>query len=145
MKEHTQETIISQLDQLCITVKALVAEGSVELCIPQIAQIMAQYPHAPHPHNLLGIVMEKTGDHISAMKHFRAALALDPTYLPATYNLETYGTFHSRGKCYFDESDVHPQKSNHSEIVYDDKGIGRVVSKNRIAYNEYGIGRIVRR
>lgn len=44
--------------------------------------------HAPEAHNLLGIYEEMTGDASLARKHFRAAYALDPTYKPASRNLE---------------------------------------------------------
>ena len=46
-----------------------------------------------------------------AMKHFRAALALDPTYEPASYNLEQYGTMTLEEKhCAFDEEDLGVKK-----------------------------------
>ncbi|MPN32980.1 hypothetical protein SDC9_180463 [bioreactor metagenome] len=54
---------------------------------------MSRFPHEPHPHNLMGILLANKGDHISAVKHFRAAWSLDPTYLPAKYNLNQYTDF----------------------------------------------------
>lgn len=119
----------NEIKELCLAVKAFVGEGRQDACIPSICQAMEKYPHAPEPHNLLGIVMEKMGDHLSAMKHFRAAWALDPTYAPAIHNLNTYGTFFSSGACAFDERDVPPPKNNDVEIVYDERGIGRVVRR----------------
>lgn len=98
----------TELDELCMTVKAFVFDGAYETCIEPICRAMELYPHSPEPHNLMGIIMEKKGDHVSAMRHFRAAWALDPSYLPAFYNLNTYGTFYARGRCAFDESDVPP-------------------------------------
>ena len=71
---------------------------------------MADYPSAPQPYNLMGIVLEKTGNHPAAMKHFRAAWALDPTYVPANRNLERYGTFHSGIKEAYDECDCFAQE-----------------------------------
>lgn len=53
---------------------------------------MSKYPHAPQTHNLMGIILEKKEEHAAAMKHFRAALALDPTYYPAKHNLDMYGS-----------------------------------------------------
>lgn len=94
------------LTELCNTVKRLVLEKDYAQSQTLIVEAMQQYPHAPQPHNLLGIVLEKTGNHTLAMKHFRAAWALDPTYRPANHNLETYGTFISRGGCAFDEADI---------------------------------------
>lgn len=95
-----------QLNNLCTSIRTFVSNGDYESCIAPICEAMRQNPHAPHPHNLLGIVLEKMGNHLEAMKHFRAAWALDPTYTPASHNLNTYGTFFSKGICAFDESDL---------------------------------------
>lgn len=43
---------------------------------------------SPEPHNLLGVLAEFEGDTSTALKHYRAALDLDPTYKPANENLE---------------------------------------------------------
>lgn len=118
-----------ELKQLCESVRGLVADKEYSACFGPICQAMEQHPHAPQPHNLLGIVLEKTGDHCSAMRHFRAALALDPTYLPATHNLNTYGTFFSTGSCAFDESDVPPEPPSRVKVEYGAYGIGRIVRR----------------
>ena len=66
---------------------------------------MSEAPHAPEPHNLMGIILENENDHIGAMKHFRAAWALDPTYLPARFNMEQYAGFSAVGRMdAYDES-----------------------------------------
>lgn len=145
MKTKVLDKPVNELDQLCAVVRALVADGAYEICIESICKAMEKNPHAPQPHNLLGIVLEKQGNHMAAMKHFRAAWALDPTYTPASHNLNTYGTFFSHGTCAFDESDVPPLPPSNIEIVYDARGVGRVVSKTKIEYDEHGIGHVVRR
>lgn len=48
---------------------------------------------APQPHNLFGILLEYKGDRLRAMKHYRAATDLDPTYMPAKNNLYRIGQF----------------------------------------------------
>lgn len=106
MKHANDVKSTHELNQLCTLVRAFVKDGAYEVCIERICRAMEKYPHAPQPHNLLGIVLEKMGNHMTAMKHFRAAWALDPSYLPANHNLKTYGTFYSGGYCAFDESDV---------------------------------------
>lgn len=145
MKIERTDRIANEMDTLCTRVRNLVANGEYEGCIEPICKAMEQNPHAPQPHNLLGIVLEKLGDHLTAMKHFRAAWALDPTYTPAFHNLDTYGTFFSHGECAFDESDVVLAPLSSVEIIYDERGIGRVVSKRKIEYDERGIGHGVRR
>ncbi|WP_018659603.1 tetratricopeptide repeat protein [Allofustis seminis] len=62
-------------------------------CEEMIIQAICENPHAALPHNLYGILLEVTGDHPLAMKHFRAAWDLDPTFLPARLNLIHMGTF----------------------------------------------------
>lgn len=145
MKTRNQTPGSNEQKQLCTLVRKLVSKEKYEECIAEICKAMGSHPHAPEPHNLLGIVLEKTGDHASAMRHFRAAWALDPSYLPANHNLNTYGTFFSSGKCAFDESDLPPLPLPNAELVYDERGIGRMVSNTTIEYDEHGIGHVVRR
>ncbi|HCT64178.1 MAG TPA: hypothetical protein DIC60_02700 [Lachnospiraceae bacterium] len=122
------------LNSLCRTVRELIGnqdygKGEILIC-----DAMGRYPHAPAPHNLIGILLEKTGNHLSAMKHFRAALMLDPTYLPARKNLEGYGTFYSNGKCFYDENDCILDESTGNgsscKIEYDTHETGRIIRRN---------------
>lgn len=45
-------------------------------------------PNAAQPHNLLGVWYELNSDYELARKHYRAAYALNPTYKPASRNIE---------------------------------------------------------
>lgn len=56
----------------------------------KVREAMCLYSHSPIPHNLMGILLVKQKNHLLALKHFRAAYALDPTYLPARNNLDQY-------------------------------------------------------
>lgn len=94
-----------ELIELCTNVKMLIGMGSIQKCKNLILHAMGRYPHAPEPHNLIGILLEMEGDHPMAMKHFRAAVALAPDYLPARQNLESFGTFYSRGTYAYNEND----------------------------------------
>lgn len=85
-------------------VRGLLRKRRYEECEEKIARAMAEYPHAAQPHNLMGALMELEGDHPAAMRHFRAAWALDPAYLPARYNMERTGSF-AAGPCALDEAD----------------------------------------
>ena len=134
-----------EMDQLCESVKTLVMSGDYESGIDLIRRSMEQYPHSPQPHNLLGIILEKTGRHNAAIKHFKAALALDPGYLPAKYNLHIYGTFFANGSCAFDESDITLRTAGNIEIVFDSRNVGHAGYINVIEFDEYGIGHVVRK
>ncbi|MDD4159930.1 MAG: hypothetical protein PHO18_03180 [Synergistaceae bacterium] len=94
------------LGSLCAAVRELISIQDYEKCETLIRCAMGKHPHAPEPHNLIGILLEKKGKHLMAMKHFRAAWALDPTYRPARQNIDCYEMFFSNRKCaYYDESD----------------------------------------
>lgn len=121
-----------ELAELCCTVRKLIDQKKYQEIELLIQSAMGRYPHAPEPHNLMGILLEKEGDHLTAMKHYRAAWALDPTYLPARYNLERIGTFFSKGKCAFDETDCpKDKKEDLYKIEYDAHGIGHLVRRNK--------------
>lgn len=98
-----------------------------------ISKAMMESPHAAQPHNLMGIMMEKKNDHIGAMKHFRAAWALDPTYLPARENMDRTATFGATKPCVYDEAEC-PKGNEKSacKIVYDERGIGHVVRRSEV-------------
>lgn len=45
-------------------------------------------PRKPEPYNLLGVLLELKDETLEALKMYRAALAVDPTYHPANANLQ---------------------------------------------------------
>lgn len=95
----------TEMSELCDTVKQLARSSNYTECENLIAEAMRRHPHAPQPHNLMGVLFELRHDHVTAMKHYRAAWSLDPTYLPARHNLDNFGSFDKNGKCAFDEND----------------------------------------
>lgn len=60
-----------------------------------IINSLSENPDAPEPHNLLGLWYEFNKNYDLARKHYRAAYALDPTYKPASVNLERVCTMFS--------------------------------------------------
>jgi Tfp pilus assembly protein PilF len=129
-REESSENM-ENMGMLCLTAKELINSRDYAQCEALIRSAMGKHPHAPQPHNLMGIMLEKNGDHLTAMKHFRAASALDPAYIPAWQNLDCYGTFFSGGKCAYDESDC----TEKAEERRADKADG----------NARGAGRLTRR
>lgn len=117
------------LHELCENVRKSVLAGDYHKCEESVREAMRQYPHSPEPHNLLGILLEKGGEHMLAMRHFRAAWALDPTYLPARQNLDTFGTFSVHSKCAFDLSDCVTESDGCFSMEYSYNGVGRVVRR----------------
>lgn len=98
-------------------------------CEKEIAKAMAKNPHSAVLHNLMGILMEKKRDHVMAMKHFRAAYALDPAYIPARYNMEQFGGMCPPGRYAYTEEDCPVKDDPQFEIVYDKHHIGHLVRK----------------
>ncbi len=94
-----------ELTRLCRNAKLLIEEEKYEECKRLISNAMGTFPHAPQPHNLMGILLEQENDVLGAMRHFRSAWALDPTYLPARYNLNRLGSLTPDKKCAYEESD----------------------------------------
>ena len=115
---------------LCNKVRELININDYMSCVELIRNAMSINPHAPEPHNLFGILLEKNEDHLLAMRHFRAAWALDPTYIPARQNLIHYGTFYSNCKCAYDESDCPKENIVSNKIKFDAHGIGQITGGN---------------
>ena len=86
------------LKNLCRVIRNYVSEHKWEECDRLIPKYMELYPDSAVPHNLRGIVMEKQGRHAEAMKHFRAAQALDASYVPANFNMERFASFEKEGR-----------------------------------------------
>lgn len=121
-----------ELQALCNKIRELAKQGGFKDGERLLREAMSIYPHNAEPHNLYGILLEKQGDHVAAMKHFRAAWDLNPTYVPARCNLEWFGTFYSTGKCAFDETDCPAQEDKHRyKLVYDAHGIGHFLRRDK--------------
>ena len=132
MKEKLISDERYMVKDLCNQVRKLIDNREYESCYEIITGEMKKSPHAPEPHNLLGMLLEKEGDHILAMKHFRAAWALDPTYLPARHNLEVFGTFFSNGAGAYDEDDCPIlEEKNIYTVEYDEKKVGHVIRRSK--------------
>lgn len=96
---------------LCSRVKDYMGHQEYKKCVEEICYAMYLHPHAPEPHNLMGILLEKEHDHASAMKHFRAAQNLDPTYRPAMENMMDFARFdHKHPRCRYSFADCDNQE-----------------------------------
>ncbi len=101
---------INNLSLLCVNIKHIIESNDsnkYQLAANMISRSMAEYPDSAKPHNLMGILKELTGDHAGAMKHFRAAYALDPQDQAVKHNFEILCSFNTLGKTfeYGDEND----------------------------------------
>ncbi|QHQ60105.1 hypothetical protein Ana3638_04320 [Anaerocolumna sedimenticola] len=69
-------------------------------------------PNAAEPHNLLGIWYEFKGENDLARKHYRISYVLNPTYKPASVNLERVSTLFPYKNIEVDFGDVNTDISN---------------------------------
>ena len=90
---------------------------------------MAADPHSAICHNLMGILMENENEHVLAMKHFRAAYALDSTYIPARLNMEIFGQDYPLKHLVYSEDDCSKYEDDQFKVVYDNKHVGHLVRK----------------
>lgn len=98
MKKQANDEVMTGL---CTKVKKYIEEKNWDTCMELIPRYMEMYPDSAVPHNLMGIMLESQGHHPEAMRHFRAAWSLDPTFLPASQNIDAYSLYDS-------EKDVKP-------------------------------------
>ncbi len=136
MKDKSRIIVNEEKQKLITQIIGLLKANNLSESERLLEVAIGKYPHDPEPHNLYGILFEKRFDHNMAMKHFRAAWDLDPTYLPARHNLEHYGTFVSRGQCAYVDSDCAQEENDSADdykIVYDAHDIGHI---NRRRKNE---------
>lgn len=129
--QKTVETDDEKLDQLSHQIQLLISCGNYTDGEKLVCEALMNYPHAAQPHNLFGILLENAGEHAAAMKHFRAAWALDPTFLPARYNMNQYAdiTLKKHRDAYFAEDCDIPDDKTLYKLEYDENGIGHVISR----------------
>jgi DNA-binding response OmpR family regulator len=81
-----------------------------------VRKAIAADPGQPEAYNLLGALLEIKGDWVEAQKFYRAALEIDPTFKPASANLERTTSWRKFGRV-----DLGPDKDE-TGILAGDKG-----------------------
>ncbi len=127
------------------TVRDLLEAGAYEEGEKKIIEAMQNYPHAPEPHNLYGILLEMKKDHAMAMRHFRAGWALDPSCEPVNVNLYNFGTFSRDKKFAYTEEDCPKEPITPVEIKFDANGVGHTVKQYETQCDANGLVHVVRR
>jgi DNA-binding response OmpR family regulator len=85
-----QEEAIEYADYIALARKRI-SEGYFDIAGVSAQKAVFLNPKRPEALNLLGGIAEAKGNRQEAAKYYRAALSLDPTYLPAQLNLERVG------------------------------------------------------
>lgn len=84
--------------------KRYISEGRCAAAIPLFERAVALDTARPGAYNLLGAAAEILGDSLQAQKYYRAALAVEPAYLPALKNLERSVRLKREGEIVLDDS-----------------------------------------
>lgn len=87
-RQNLEEDKIETFPQILEFAKKCILRMEFQKAEEYLKKAISQDVHSPEPHNLLGVLFEMRNDVHQAQKHYRAALALDPTYSPAEKNLE---------------------------------------------------------
>ncbi len=104
-----------ELNQAIVEARHLIEKKEFKDCESLLRKLMSEFPDNAVPHNLMGLLYEKKNDHIGAMKHFRAAWALDPTYRPALMNLDNFGQMFADKTFIFGEDTEEPQEKKRKQ------------------------------
>lgn len=130
---NNQNELQPELTELCHTAKEMIRDHRYEECRHMLYRAMEEHPDSAEPHNLLGLLLEEEADHPAAMRHFRAAGALDPTYRPAQLNLDVFGSFPHRGSGVYSQEEA-PQAPCPCVIVYDARCVGRCMRRSALPH-----------
>lgn len=88
----TEDKVDSYKDMIQYAKKCILSQD-YDKAREYLVKAISQNTEAPEPQNLLGVLYELLGKVSEAQKHYRAALALDPTFKPASDNLQRSAQF----------------------------------------------------
>ncbi|MEW9124779.1 MAG: response regulator [Thermotaleaceae bacterium] len=87
-RQMLNEEIVESFKDMIEYAKKCILNETFDKAGEYLRKAIAENVDSPEPHNLLGVLAEYDREIQNAQLHYRAALALDPTYMPAQKNLE---------------------------------------------------------
>lgn len=103
-REQIEETDAIDCHTLIELAKLQISDKQFSLAQETVRRAMSTDPSQPESYNLLGALLEIKGDYLEALKFYRAALDIDPTYTPARENLDRAASWHKFGNIDFGSS-----------------------------------------
>lgn len=91
-RQQLEETQAINYDSSIQLAKRYVSRRQFNTAIEHVKQAIAADPSRPEAFNLLGALQEIMGERSNAVKNYRVAVNLDPTYKPAQENLKRMTT-----------------------------------------------------
>jgi DNA-binding NtrC family response regulator len=107
-REATDYASVMELAKRCV------ADGHTDAAIEHVRKAISIDPSRAEAFNFLGALLEIKGDHHEALKQYRAAVSLDPTYEPARQNLYRSKTWAKGGRVVFGEAEDKEEKGKES-------------------------------
>jgi DNA-binding response OmpR family regulator len=87
-RENIDESeAISSFDAALEFAKGCINKRDYDKAYEYLKKAVSMEPAKPEPYNLMGALLELKSEFTEALKMYRAALAIDPTYKPAEANL----------------------------------------------------------
>lgn len=90
-KNVNEEVAVESFEAAIEFAKGCINRKDFEKAYIYLKKSIGMEPRKPEAYNLLGVMLEFKNDFLEAMKMYRAALAIDPTYKPADLNLMRAG------------------------------------------------------
>ncbi len=126
-------------ENLCISakdaelVRNLLEAGEHSFAYEKIRKLMYEFPDSPAPHNLMGVYCEFERDLTSAVRHYRASLALHPGYSSAENNLKRVTSYEPSCSWQIDygHGKYASNKSAKLHIGDDEQSNGSILFSNR--------------
>jgi len=82
------------LDEYLESARELLLQGKWARADSALRKAISISPRTAEPWNLMGVMLELQGLRLEALRMYRGALAVDPTYTPADSNLERATRWH---------------------------------------------------
>lgn len=99
-EELNEATAVNYQDLIEFT-RRYMNDGNIKAARESARKAIALDPGKPDAYNLLGGLLEAGRERLEAQKFYRAALDIDPTYKPASDNLERVTSWQRYGKINF--------------------------------------------
>lgn len=97
-REHIREKEAADFASFIELAKRCIWAEKFDAGIEYLHKAISIEPNRPEGFNLLGALLEITGNMLEAQKNYRAAVSLDPSYKPAVENLERAASWHEKNK-----------------------------------------------
>lgn len=87
-KHVNEDTAVESFESALEFAKGCINHKDFDKAHTYLQKAIGMEPSKPEAYNLLGVILEFKNEIVEALKMYRAALAIDPTYKPSELNLQ---------------------------------------------------------